>query len=48
MNLVEHYDKLYKEAILEITSDKYQTDDLIDATGDNRRGITLVIVRIAV
>ena len=43
MNLVEHYDGLYKEAIQKIRTDDYQTDDLIDACDDDRRGITLVI-----
>jgi 2'-5' RNA ligase len=43
MNLVEHYDKLYKESIQKIRSDVYQVDNLIDASDDDRRGITLVI-----
>jgi len=43
MNLIEHYDGLYNDAIQKIRTDDYQTDDLIDACDDDRRGITLVI-----
>lgn len=43
MNLVEHYNNLYKESIQKIKSDDYQTDDLIDSTLDNRFGITLIV-----
>ena len=43
MDLIEHYNKLYKESIQKIRSDEYQTDVLMDASDDNRRGITLVI-----
>jgi 2'-5' RNA ligase len=43
MNLVEHYNKLYKDAILKIASKNYQIDPLIDASSDNRFGITLLI-----
>lgn len=43
MNLAEHYNNLYKDAILKIKSDAYQTDKLIDSSLDNRFGITLLI-----
>ena len=43
MNLADHYDNLYKDAILKIKSDTYQTDNLIDSSLDNRFGITLLI-----
>ncbi|MBF9254633.1 mutarotase [Pontibacter sp. 172403-2] len=43
MNLVDHYANLYKDAILKIKSDSYQTDKLIDSPSDNRFGITLLI-----
>jgi len=43
MNLVEHYDNLYKDAILKITSKNCETDPLIDSSIDNRFGITLLI-----
>lgn len=43
MNLVKHYDDLYKESIQKIKSDNYQTDHLIDSPSDHRFGITLII-----
>jgi hypothetical protein len=39
MNL-EHYSKLYKESINQISSDTYEIDDLIDSKFDRRFGIT--------
>ena len=43
MNLIEHYNNLYKASILKIQSDCYQIDERIDSTADNRLGITLII-----
>ena len=43
MNLVEHYDNLFKESIQKIKADNYQIDHLIDSTLDNRFGVTLII-----
>ena len=43
MNLVEHYDNLYRASVQKILADEYQTDDLIDSPDDKRRGITLII-----
>lgn len=43
MNLKEHYNLLYKEAIGKIVSDTYQIDDLIDSKTDKRIGLTVVI-----
>ncbi len=43
MNLVEHYTKLYNDAIQKIKSDNYQTDQLIDSSSDKRLGLTLII-----
>jgi 2'-5' RNA ligase len=43
MNLKEHYSKLYKESINQISSDTYEIDDLIDSKFDRRFGITLLI-----
>ncbi|WNH09374.1 mutarotase [Thalassobellus suaedae] len=43
MNLKEHYNNLYTESIKKITHDNYQIDDLIDASLDQRFGITLLI-----
>lgn len=43
MNLIEHYNILYKESIEKIRSDTYQIDNLIDSKSDSRFGITLII-----
>lgn len=43
MNLKEHYNKLYQDAIQKIQSDAYDVDEQIDATTDNRFGITLLL-----
>ncbi|HEY8935675.1 MAG TPA: mutarotase [Cyclobacteriaceae bacterium] len=43
MNLPEHYNALYHDAIQKIKSDNYQIDNLIDSSSDNRFGITLLI-----
>lgn len=43
MNLKEHYNSLYQNAIEKIKSDNYAVDPLIDSTKDNRFGITLLI-----
>ncbi|GGG95381.1 2'-5' RNA ligase family protein [Pedobacter zeae] len=43
MNLAEHYNKLYKDAITKITLGEYETDPLINDETDRRFGITLVI-----
>ena len=43
MNLIEHYNNLYKASILKIKSDCYQIDERIDSTAENRLGITLII-----
>jgi 2'-5' RNA ligase len=43
MNLIEHYDNLYRESIQKIKSDDYQIDNLIDAAFDNRFGMTLIV-----
>jgi 2'-5' RNA ligase len=43
MNLVEHYDRLYKDSILKIKSENCQLDNLIDSSSDKRFGITLLI-----
>ena len=42
MNLVEHYNNLYKNSILKIASEDYEIDNLIDSSLDNRFGITLL------
>ena len=43
MNLIEHYNNLYKTSIQKIKSDSYQIDNRIDSTEDNRLGITLIV-----
>jgi hypothetical protein len=43
MNLLDHYDELYRDAVRKIQSDEYEPDELIDAPVDNRFGITLLI-----
>lgn len=43
MNLFDHYDELYRDAVRKIQSDEYEPDELIDAPVDNRFGITLLI-----
>lgn len=43
MNLAEHYNKLYKDAITKIALGEYVTDPLINDETDRRFGITLVI-----
>lgn len=43
MDLKEHYTKLYKESINNISSGKYKIDNLIDSKFDRRFGITLLI-----
>lgn len=43
MNLVDHYNKLYKESIQKIKSGEYQFDTLIDSPSDNRFGVTLLL-----
>lgn len=43
MNLVEHYNNLYNDSIQKIEADLYTVDKLIDASNDNRRGISLLI-----
>jgi 2'-5' RNA ligase len=42
MNLVEHYNNLYKNSVLKIASENYEIDNLIDSSLDNRFGITLL------
>jgi len=43
MNLENHYKKLYNESIKKISSDNYETDQLIDSDKDKRFGLTLLI-----
>ncbi len=43
MNIKEHYSKLYKESISNISSGKYEIDHLIDSKSDKRFGITLLV-----
>lgn len=43
MHLTEHYNNLYQESSKEILAGKYVIDHQIDATTDNRFGITLLI-----
>jgi hypothetical protein len=43
MNIKEHYSKLYNESIYNISTDKYEIDNLIDSKFDQRFGITLLI-----
>ncbi|RQO71279.1 mutarotase [Pedobacter sp. KBW01] len=43
MNLSEHYNKLYRDAVTKIAVGKYEIDPLIDDETDKRLGITLVI-----
>jgi len=43
MNLIEHYDNLYRASVQKILTDEYQSDDLINSLDDKRRGITLII-----
>ncbi|MBC7408918.1 MAG: mutarotase [Arcicella sp.] len=43
MNLKSHYNNLYKESIIKISSNNYEIDHLIDSNRDNRFGITLLI-----
>ncbi|HOV83623.1 MAG TPA: hypothetical protein PLE52_02240 [Paludibacteraceae bacterium] len=42
MNLIDHYNELYKDAVQKIQSDDYELDELIDSHTDNRFGITLL------
>lgn len=42
MNLPDHYNQLYTNAIQQIASDKYIIDPLIDSPTDKRLGITLL------
>lgn len=42
-NIKEHYRELYKESISNISSGKYEIDNLIDSPFDKRFGITLII-----
>lgn len=42
MNLIDHYNELYKDAVQKIQSDDYELDELIDSPTDNRFGITLL------
>ncbi|RKR07873.1 2'-5' RNA ligase [Maribacter vaceletii] len=42
MNLKEHYNKLYCDAIEKTKANKYQIDNLIDSPLDSRYGITLL------
>ncbi|WP_293790463.1 2'-5' RNA ligase family protein [uncultured Pedobacter sp.] len=43
MDLAEHYNKLYTEAVAKIAQDQYEIDHLIDSATDQRFGVTLVI-----
>lgn len=43
MNLKEHYDRLYQEAITQISLGHYQVDDLINSSLDKRFGLSLLI-----
>jgi len=43
MNLTEHYNHLYQDAILNFQTDNYQIDSLIDSSNDNRYGLTLLL-----
>jgi len=40
---VNYYNRFYEDAIKDIASDTYQTDNLIDSPSENRFGITLVL-----
>lgn len=43
MNLQEHYNRLYINAVKKIKNDHYTTDPLINSSSDNRFGITVII-----
>jgi 2'-5' RNA ligase len=43
MNLKEHYNRLYINAVEDIKNDQYTIDHLIDSSSDNRLGITTII-----
>jgi len=43
MNLIKHYNELYKTSIRKIENEDYQRDLLIDSPDDKRFGITLLI-----
>jgi len=43
MNLKEHYDRLYINAVEKIKNGQYSIDRLIDSSTDNRFGITVII-----
>lgn len=43
MNLKEHYNRLYINAVEKIKNDLYTIDPLIDSSSDNRFGITVLI-----
>tara|TARA_R110002049_G_scaffold307773_2_gene509448 strand:+ start:33382 stop:34065 length:684 start_codon:yes stop_codon:yes gene_type:complete len=43
INLEKHYNTLYEASIKKILDDDYDIDDMINASSDNRFGITLLI-----
>jgi len=43
MDLDQHYEHLWSEALFKFQQKKFETDPLIDAISDQRRGITLLI-----
>ena len=43
MNLKAHYNQLYKASIIEISSDNYEIDPMIDSKNDLRFGLSLII-----
>ncbi len=43
MNLAEHYDELYENAVQKFLSGAYAIDQLIDDRLDQRRGVTLLV-----
>src|SRR6187431_1019805 len=43
MNLKEHYNRLYINAVEDIKNNQYVIDGQIDSSSDNRFGITVVI-----
>ncbi|HKJ42754.1 MAG TPA: 2'-5' RNA ligase family protein [Sunxiuqinia sp.] len=43
INLPDHYDLLYRNAVQKIKSGQYQADSLIDSLDDHRMGVTLLL-----
>lgn len=43
MNLKAHYNKMYNESVLKISSDHYEIDPMIHSDSDDRFGLSLII-----